>query len=189
MFVGVLLTIAVPIQSIIIPQYRLYNQLGITDGFLPLILPTFLGFGLRGGLFIFLFRQQFLQLPSALEEASEIDGANPFVTFFRIVLPSSGSIMLVCFVLSMVWLWNDYYETSLYLTNPSSYLLPQSLPGMYNIVKSTEMMSDNDIMLKMIFHDGVAMAGTAMAVLPLLIMFMFLQNKFMESIERTGLVG
>ncbi len=189
MFVGVLLTIAVPIQSIIIPQYRLYNQLGISDGFLPLILPTILGFGLRGGLFIFLFRQQFLQLPSALEEASEIDGANPFITFFRIVLPSSGSIMLVCFVLSMVWHWNDYYEPSLYLTDNTSYLLPQSLPGMYNIIKSTEIMSENDILLKMTYHVGVAMAGTAMAVLPLLIMFMFLQNKFMESIERTGLVG
>lgn len=192
LFVGVLLTIVIPIQTIIIPQYRLYNQLGMMSGYWPLILPTFLGMGLRGGLFVFLFRQNFLRLPPSLEEASEIDGANPFTTFFKIVLPSSGSITLVCFVLSMVWHWNDYYEPSLYLNDSAKWLLPQALPSMYSMVESFSSsggLTAEQIVLKTTYHDGVAMAGTALAVLPLMVMYLFLQNKFMESIERTGLTG
>lgn len=188
MFFGVLLTIVIPVQSIIIPQYRLYVQLGI-EGYWALILPTFLGFGLRGGLFIFLFRQFFLRLPTALEEAAEIDGTNPFGTFLRIILPSSGPIMLVCFVLSMVWHWNDYYEPSLYLTDANQWLLPQALPAMYNLIKEMGMTTSSDtVALRLMYHDGVVMAGTAIAVLPLLILYLCLQNKFVESIDRTGIV-
>lgn len=188
MFFGVLLTIVVPVQSIIIPQYRLYVQLGI-EGYWALILPTFLGFGLRGGLFIFLFRQFFLRLPTALEEAAEIDGTNPFGTFLRIILPSSGPIMLVCFVLSMVWHWNDYYEPSLYLTNSDQWLLPQALPAMYDLIKEMSQTTSSDtVALRLMYHDGVVMAGTAIAVLPLLILYLCVQNKFVESIDRTGIV-
>lgn len=188
MFFGVLLTIVVPVQSIIIPQYRLYVQLGI-EGYWALILPTFLGFGLRGGLFIFLFRQFFLRLPTALEEAAEIDGTNPFGTFLRIILPSSGPIMLVCFVLSMVWHWNDYYEPSLYLTNSDQWLLPQALPAMYNLIKEMSQTTSSDtVALRLMYHDGVVMAGTAIAVLPLLVLYLCVQNKFVESIDRTGIV-
>lgn len=187
-FIMVLLTIAVPVQSIIIPQYRMYTILGITGGYLPLLLPTFLGFGLRGGLFIFLFRQTYLRLPMALEEAAEIDGSNPLMTYFRIVLPSSGSITLVCFVLSMVWHWNDYYEPSIYLTNSDMFLLPQALPAMNTVLKALQDSTADTAMLQMTYHSGVSMAGTAMAVLPLLIMFIFLQKRFIEGIERTGLV-
>ncbi len=187
-FVMVLLTIAVPVQSIIIPQYRIYSILGITGGYLPLLLPTLFGFGLRGGLFVFLFRQNYLRLPAALEEAAEIDGSNPLMTYFRIVLPSSGSITLVCFVLSMVWHWNDYYEPSIYLTNSDLFLLPQALPAMTTVLKALQESQQADSSLQMTYHSGVSMAGTAMAVLPLLIMFLFLQKRFVEGIERTGLV-
>lgn len=188
MFVCVLLTFIIPIQSIIIPQYRLYSQLKLINGYLPLILPTFLGFGLRGGLFIFLFRQFYIKLPSALEEAAEIDGANPYRTYFSIILPSSGSMTLVCFILSMVWHWNDYYEPSIYLSDSDKWLLPQTLPSMYSMLKAMENMTADDLLLKMTFHEGVAMAGTALCVIPLLILYLFFQNKFLESIERTGLV-
>ena len=188
LFVCVLLTFIIPVQSIIIPQYRLYSQMKMMNGYLPLILPTFLGFGLRGGLFIFLFRQFYLRLPSALEEAAEIDGANPYKTYFRIILPSSGAMILVCFILSMVWHWNDYYEPSIYLSDSNKWLLPQTLPSMYSMLKAMENMTADDLLLKMTFHEGVAMAGTAITVIPLLILYLFFQNRFLESIERTGLV-
>lgn len=189
LFFFVLLTIIVPVQSIIIPQYRLYAQMGI-EGYWALILPTFLGFGLRGGLFIFLFRQFFLHLPTALEEAAEIDGTNPYTTFLRIILPSSGAIMLVCFVLSLVWHWNDYYEPSLYLNTTEQWLLPQALPSMYKLVKemSGAIMSEDTVALRLMYHDGVVMAGTAIAVTPLIVLYLGVQNKFVESIDRTGLV-
>lgn len=189
MFFGVLLTIIVPIQTIIIPQYRLYSQMGMVNSYLPLILPTFLGFGLKGGLFIFLFRQFFLRLPSSLEEAAEIDGTNPFMTYFKIILPTSAPVLLVCIVLSFVWHWNDFFEPSLYLGDSSKWLLPQALPAMYERLKSLESaVTEGEIQLRKVYNEAVVMAGTAIAVLPLLVMYLAVQNKFVESIDRTGLV-
>ena len=66
MFFLLILAMVVPVQTIIVPQYLLYSKLNIANGFLPLILPTWLGYGLRGALFIFLFRQFYLSLPKAL---------------------------------------------------------------------------------------------------------------------------
>ena len=187
LFFFVLLTIIVPVQSIIIPQYRLYAQMGI-EGYWALILPTFLGFGLRGGLFIFLFRQFFLHLPTALEEAAEIDGTNPYTTFLRIILPSSGAIMLVCFVLSLVWHWNDYYEPSVFLVQPKQWLLPQVLPELYNRLMTTQVADASKINEAVLYHEGVVMAATVIALTPLMIVYIILQRRFMESIERSGLV-
>ena len=71
-FMLLILSMVVPIQTIIIPQYLLYSNLGMSTGFGPLILPTFFGYGLRGALFIFLFRQFYLSLPRSLEEAAAV---------------------------------------------------------------------------------------------------------------------
>ena len=191
-FFCVLLTFIIPAQAVTIPQYRLYNQMGLMNGYWPMILPTFLGLGLRGGLFIFLFRQFFLGFPAELEEAAEVDGTNPLMTFIRIILPSSGSIMLVCFVLSMVWHWNDYYEPGIYLRDFDLFLLPQTLPEMYARIQAAAgsmMDGETSLELREKFHAGVAMAGTGIAVSPLLLMYLVLQNKFVESIDRTGLTG
>lgn len=188
MFALVLLTIIVPIQSIIVPQYIVYSNLHIVEGVLPLIVPTFFGFGLKGGLFVFIFRQFFLGLPAELEEAARIDGCGAFGTYVRIILPTSRTAILVVSVLSIVWHWNDYFEPSLYLRDQSDFLLPQMLPNIYdNMVKaSTDVtMMESQHMYTL----GVAMAATTLVILPIFIMYMFLQRRFMEGIERTGIVG
>lgn len=185
----VVLTIIVPVQTIIVPQYVLFSKMNWLGSYYPLIIPTFVGFGLKGGLFIFLFRQFFLRLPPALEEAAAIDGCNPYRTFLKIILPTSGPVILVSAILSIVWHWNDFFEPSIYINKASLYLLPQALPGMFDFFKNLQsMVSENNIRLREIFHQGVLMAGTSIAVLPLLLMFLFVQNKFVESIDRTGIV-
>lgn len=194
-FFIVLLSLVIPIQTIIIPQYINYVSLSMTDSYLPFILPSFLGYGLRGGLFIFLFRQYFMRLPKSLEEAASIDGCGAIKTFFKIALPTAGPVILVTLVLSMVWHWNDYYEPSIYLSANSRYvLLPQMLPSMYtmieNIKSSPELMSASWMAdMKFKFHEGVVMAGTAVATFPVLFAYLFLQRKFMQGVERSGMTG
>ena len=191
LFFGVILSATIPIQTMIIPLYITYSNLGMIDTFVPLVLPTYLGFGLRGGIFIFLYRQYFLGFPRALEEAALIDGCGRMRSFFRIAMPSAGPATVVCLVLSMVWHWNDYYEPSVYLSaSEKRALVPQMLPNLYqwisNITASDMQGTEQMVTL---YHSGVVMAATFIAILPLLIVYAFLQKKFMVSVEHSGLVG
>ena len=83
-FALLIFAIIVPTETIIVPIYILYSRIGIVGTYLPIILPCFIGFGLRGALFVFIFNQFFLSLPKALEEAAAIDGAGSLRTFFSI---------------------------------------------------------------------------------------------------------
>lgn len=193
LFFIMLLSIIIPTQAIIIPLYLTYSNLGWLNTFIPLIVPTFFGFGLRGGLFIFIFRQFFAGLPKELENAAKIDGCGFFRTFYRIVLPCAKSAFLVTGVLSLVWHWNDFYEPELYASRPSLVTLTNSLQSLVPYLESPAklqqlMVSLNATSSEVIINNAVFMAGTFMAILPILIIFMFLQRQFMQGIERTGLV-
>lgn len=189
LFFIVILSIVVPVQTIIIPTYLEYVRMGIVNTYLPMLLPTFLGYGLKGGLFILLFNQYYIRLPKALEEAANIDGCGPVKTYFRIALPTSASTMVVCIVLSLVWHWNDFFEPSIYLSNSNMWLLPQMLPEMYSLINSLQQSTDNfHALMQFKYHEGVAMAGTVICTLPVLVMYIFMQRKFMQSVERSGLV-
>ena len=201
----VILSILIPTQVLIIPMYITYSRMAIEIGefsfkflgtYLPLIIPTFFGYGLKGGLFIFLYRQYFLGIPKALEEAATIDGCGPLKTFFRIALPSAGSTTIVCIVLSMVWHWNDYYEPSLYLSSYDSMLVPQIVDSIKTLITSMQEQllsgqgNTEDLMAtQTLFHNGVTMAGTVISMSPPIIAYFFLQRKFMEGIEHSGLTG
>ena len=189
MFLLLLLTIIVPVQTIIVPRYMLMSRLGWVDNNLALIIPTWFGLGLQGGLFIFLFRQFYLSLPRSLEEAAYIDGCGALRTFFRIALPGSRSSIMVCLVLSMVWHWNDYFEPAIYLSKQEDFLLPMMLPSLYSMVESGGASLSGGGMMENIFTEGVSMAATALIILPLLIAYVFLQKQFVQGVERSGLTG
>lgn len=188
LFAIVILSLIVPTQVLVFPLFIQYSKLGLINTFVPLIAPTFLGYGLRGGLFIFIFRQFFLGLPSELEDAARVDGCNAFRTYWSIVRPIAGSSTLVSGILAMVWHWNDYLEPNLYLSKSDKMLLPANLPTMQRAITTVtpeEFMIDGEP----IYNEATVMAGTFMVILPILIVYFFLQRKFMEGIERTGIVG
>lgn len=192
LFLLVIATMVIPVQTLIVPLYMIFVKIGILDTFLPLIFPTFLGAGLKSGLFIFLFRQFFLTLPRSLEEAASIDGCGCFQTYVRIALPSASNSILVCTVLSLVWHYNDYYEPGLYLRKTELYLLPQVLP---NVAKMLEQMTKGDgnaalvATLKEDYHLGLIMASCVLVLLPLMVMYFIMQRWFMEGIEHSGITG
>lgn len=178
----VLFTLIVPAQAVIVPLFIQFNKMRWLDSYMPLIIPTYLGVGLRGGLFIFIFRQFFLGVPYELEEAARIDGVSDLGIYFRIVMPISMSAVLVTGILSMVWHWNDFFEPMMYLKTKAMFLLPMMLPDLTFNLESFMQVADN-------VNKGVIMAGTFLSVAPILIVYLILQKHFVQSIARTGLTG
>jgi multiple sugar transport system permease protein len=177
LFAIVILAIIVPVQVIIFPLYMQYSNWDWVDSFLPIIVPSFFGFGLSGGFFIFLFRQFFSSLPYEMEEAARIDGCGAISTFFRIMMPMARSSLLVGLVLSMVWHWNDYFEPNVYISSHEKFMLPSRLPVLYGLLNSEEydaiMVNDTE---NVIFNFAMLMAATFLVILPILIIYAFLQK-------------
>ena len=119
-------------------------------------------------------------LPKELEEAAYMDGASALTAYIRVILPSSGVAMLTVAIFSIVWHWNDYYLSVLYFSSnyPLSVMLDQINSNIFN---TTGILAGG--------ADGAAMAGVFLFILPPLIMYMFLQRKFIASIDRVGIVG
>ncbi len=182
-FGALMLSIVVPVQTIIVPLYIVYSKLGLIPGQLPVILPTFLGFGLRGALFIFMFRQFFYSLPPSLEEAAAIDGCGAVKTFFKIALPTARSSVLVCIVLSVVWHWNDFFEPTLYIQRQKDYYLSLMLPTIYEVINDTAEQSEQ------LYTAATLMAAVVLIVVPLFVAYMAVQRQFMQSVETSGITG
>ena len=195
LFFVVILAFIVPIQTMIIPMYLTYANFGWTNTYLPLIVPCFLGFGLKGGMYVFLFRQFYLTLPRDLENAARIDGCGFLSTYTRIVFPLGQSTMVVAMVLSIVWHWNDSYEPSMYIDKAALGFLPPRISYIVSVINAPpeqmyEMMAtlglkDGEDTL----NDAVVMASAALICAPVIIFFAFAQRLFMEGIERSGITG
>lgn len=181
LFMLVLFSLIVPPQTLIIQLFVLYGKFKWLDSYLPFLVPSALGMGLRGALFIFIFRQFFKGLPFELEDAAYIDGAGPLRVFFSIMLPLARPAMIVTFLFSFVWHWNDSFEPSIYLTHPEYYFLPQHLSTIEATMRALRMLLTG--------NTGMIMAASLLTILPILILYIFVQRYFVESIERTGLVG
>jgi len=186
-FVLILITFLVPPEITIIPLYMIFNKLGWLNTPLVFLVPAILGQGMRGALFIIIFRQFFLSQPKALEEAAKMDGASVFRLFFRIMVPLAGSACLVVFLFSFVWYWNMHFEPSMFLSKD---FIPLSLR--LNEL-STELLGNKSLSLSVAVgkdpvSEGPKMAAAFLIILPPLLVYFIAQRWFTEGIERTGLV-
>ena len=153
----------------------------IVDTPLVFWLTSLFSTGLKNGLFIYIYMQFFKGLPKELEEASWIDGAGPWKTFLRIVLPSSGAAAVTVLVFAVVWYWNDYYQAQMYLSDnfPVSVMLATF---------KTHLTSE--ITKQFAFSLGsLIIAASFISILPLLVYFLFMQRRFVQSISTCGIVG
>lgn len=191
--------ILVPPQIIIIPMMMNYSQLDIFGFFglvnqltgidlrvnilgtsLTFYLPSLFGVGLRSGIIIYIYIQFFKKLPKELEEAAWIDGAGLFKTFFSIALPSSSVVFTTVTIFALVWHWNDYYLPIMYLSE--------------NFPLATQIYDINNLLTMQHVYDGFPAISTKSAacflfVLPLLFVYLILQKKFVQSIDRVGITG
>ena len=182
---GVLLfSIVIPLQTVMIPQFILFTKLKWMNTYLPLILPAWLGFGVRGGILLIVFRQFFRGLPYELEDAAYVDGAGPLRTFGQIMLPLAKPGILVVFLFSLVWTWNDLFVPSMVLRKPELLTLPQRMLAFVEWFLATE----QGLFGVYELQENILMAGVTLTVIPMLVVYIFAQRYFTQSVDRTGLV-
>lgn len=203
LFAGVILSLIVPPQLITISSYLNFKDFDIF-GIIKLItgtpinllntpLPIFLlaatASGIKNGLFIYIFRQFFKNMPVETEEAALVDGAGGIQTFISIMMPGALNAIITVVLFSFVWQWNDTFFSSLYLGSVKT--LSTSYRGL-NLTGNLAVV--DPALLNYNFFDYVIQAtfkGTAVLLIlaPLIIMFLLLQRYFVDSVERSGIVG
>lgn len=158
-------------------------HVNLIDNYLTLFMPAFFGMGIRAGLYIYIFRQFFRGMPRELEDAAYIDGCGPIKTFLKVMAPNASSAFLTVFLFAFVWYWNDYVYISMFMNRVTT-VTAQLLRG-----KNSEMWSigagSSDWHNRNVWTQALCLMGIA----PLIIMYAFLQRYFIESVDRTGIVG
>jgi len=188
----VLFTFLVPPQTIIVPLFLQFSDLGWLNTYLPFIAPGLFGHGLKGALFVLIFIQFFSKLPNQLEEAALIDGAGAFRTFRSIMFPLARPAMLVVFLFSIVWHWTDTYEPTMYLMEPQKFNMTQQLSKMNgegNEEGAKQLAATKSVIGEPPTKVNRVMAGALLSILPILALYLFTQRYFVESVERTGIAG
>lgn len=199
LFAIVIMQIIVPVQIILIPQFMQFryfdifgifnaitgSPLNLTDSPWALYLQAFFCNGIRAGLFIFLFRQFFRGLPKELEDAAYLDGCGPFQTFVRIMVPNARTSFLTVFIFSVVWYWNDSYVSGMFYTKSNTVALAiqnldNTMSAWLNGGTPQGTAADYLVWIE---------AGCLLSLIPILVMYIFLQKYFVEGLERSGITG
>lgn len=159
----------------------------------PILLITLLGQGINSSILIFIAFSFFKMIPVALDEAAQIDGANFLQIFYHVILKMSIPTILVIFLFSFVWNWNDTYSltnlTALADSQLSYKSLPEALSQFNLIVARGEQASQISSQDQESNNAGLKSAAIIISILPLLILYAFAQKRFVEGIENTGVTG
>ncbi len=145
------------------------------------ILPSLFGVGLKSGIIIYIYMQFFKALPKELEEAAYVDGATPLRTFLTIIMPSSSVIVITVLVFSVVWHWNEYFLSVIYFS--SNFTLAPILSDLENLLIINGFRSEGAVL------GGVIMASCLLFILPVLIFYLIIQKRFIQSVTTSGIVG
>lgn len=196
LFIFVILTIIVPPQALSLAQYFYFRGMGLLGKEGSIYLMSGLGMGIRSGIFIYIFRSFFRGLPKELEESAIIDGASVFRTFWNVMLPNARGAIVTVGLFAFVWQWNDAYYVKIFEVSTANFpLLTMRLlnaaEGMYASLFYTGALNliGQDVWANPVFLALISNVSALLMMLPLLIMYLFVQKSFVESIERTGIVG
>ncbi|ACQ78584.1 binding-protein-dependent transport systems inner membrane component [Beutenbergia cavernae DSM 12333] len=167
-FLAYLATSIIPAQLLLVPRFIYFQQMGLYDTLWALILP-----GMFTVLGTFLMRQFFVAQPSAFAEAARIDGANEWQIFWRLYLPMATPVMSALGILAFVWSWNDYETPLVLISSPEAFTLPLSLT---NFTDEQGSLAPN-----------LSMAASVVSIIPVLIVFLLLQKRFVHAMTHTGI--
>ncbi|ONI41429.1 hypothetical protein AN639_10875 [Candidatus Epulonipiscium fishelsonii] len=175
LFMLLLMTLMVPIHTIMYPAYQVISELGMINSYQGLIIPQMLGaFG--GAFSIFLIKQGFESIPNELMEAAKVDGAGIFRTFFQVMLPQIKPVLASFFIFSFNSSWNDYIYPLIVVNDDNMKTLSLGLAGFTSM---REGLTNYPLM----------MAAAVMTLLPVIILFVAAQKYFIESAVASGLKG
>jgi len=169
LFVILLTTLMIPFEMRMVPMYLEMRDLHLNDNLLALILPF-----VAGGFGTFLMRQYMTSIPDDLIDAARIDGASEFIIYWTVVLPLCGPVLAALTVLSALWRWNDVLWPLLVISNNRLYTVTLGL-AVSNHAPGT--------------LTGIILANTALAILPIVALYIFLQRFIVRGIMMSGLKG
>ncbi len=170
LFVVILTTMMIPFEIRAIPLYLFMRDLGLTNTLFGLILP-FIG---GGGFGTFLMRQYMSTLPDDLVDAARVDGANELTIYARVILPLCGPPLAALGVLHALWRWNDFLWPLLVVSDRDLYTVTL---GLAIGARSQGVFT------------GVALAASALAILPMIVLYLFLQRYIIRGIALSGIKG
>jgi len=171
LFMILLATMMLPYEVTMIPTFIMWTALGLSDGYVPLVLPAYFG----SASFIFFIRMYYSTFPASLEEAMIIDGAGYFKIFTRLFLPVGKPALITIALWSFVGTWNDLLGQLIYINNPLRYTIQLGLASFNNMTGETLW--------------GPLMAASFVALVPVILILLFAQRYFVEGIKMTGVKG
>lgn len=184
----ILLTFILPLETLLIPRYVMFNSYKMLGSPLPLWVSAITGQGLKSAVFILVFYQIFNSYPVSLDEAAELDGAGKYKVFYKIAIPIAKPAIVLSMLFSFVWYWNETRQAGLYFGEVIK-TLPMKLGSFAASYADLYAGSANTADAAMSINEAVTLAGTMLSCVPILIMFVILQRQFVESIEKSGITG
>lgn len=172
LFVVLLVSMMLPAQVLMIPQYIWYQQLNWVGSYLPLIVPCFFA---TQGFFVYLMVNFIDGIPKDLDEAAKIDGCSYYTIFFRIILPLMVPALITACIFSFMWKWDDFLSSLLYLNKTT----------MYTVSLALQLFTDPNTSS----NYGEVFAMSTLSLVPSLLLFIFFQKYMVEGISTTGLKG
>lgn len=166
-----LMTLMLPGQVTLIPQYTMFHSFDWINTYLPLIVPSAMG----GAFFIFLIVQFIRSIPRELDESAKIDGCSWFGIYLRIVMPLTLPALITVTIFSFIWGWDEYFGPLIYLNTVDKYTVPLAL----------RMFIDSQSAVPW----GQLPAVSLLSVLPPVVIFFLAQKHFVEGIATSGLKG
>ena len=198
-FACVVLLIIIPPQTIQTSLYITFAQfdlfgiikaltgdtVNLRSSMAPYVIMSLTCMGLKNGLFIYMMRQYFKNVPMSLEEAAYVDGCGTMHTFVKIMLPDAVPTIASCFLFSFVWQWTDLFYSRNFLTSYRTFAVQMS-----TMVSRMGRYFSSDATQSVIVPNGRQLQLISIAVLfcciPLIILYCFTQRTFVESLAMTG---
>ena len=172
LFAAMLLSMMLPAQVLMIPQYLWYQKLGWVGSYLPLIVPYF--FAIQG-FFVYLMTNFIDGIPKELDEAAKIDGCSYPQIFARVILPLITPALVTGGIFSFMWRWDDFLSALLYINKSIKYPVSLALKLFCDPGSSSDY--------------GAMFAMASLSILPSVIIFIFFQKYLVEGISTSGLKG
>jgi len=193
LFTLILVSFIIPVPLILIPRIMMivWAQGALDTVLLGTVIPQFtmalLGQGVNSAILILIFFNFFKMIPSVLYEAAKIDGASAMEQFWHITIKMSFSTIVVVFLFSFVWNWNETYVTDI-LIGESIELLPSQLRIFNSIFdnRAPEIPGQGG---EARISEAYKMAATLLTMIPLFVIYFIAQKQFVEGIEKTGITG
>lgn len=201
-FACVMLMILIPPQVISTSlhlHFRFFDVLGISQmltgstinlrgSVLPYYLMSAGCMGLKNGLYIYMIRQFFRNIPKEMEEAAYVDGCGTLKTFVTIMLPDAKPILTSCFLFAFVWQWTDGFYSSMFLGNVSLLSIKlRQLPDTFGGYMARITGASSSAGVSVPYTNCMLATGTLMVIIPLIVLYLYAQKGFVESLSSTGI--